>query len=380
MSNIKYMRPPISLLSYIETFNSSKEVSAEEIFVTDLRKILESDAFNNFNGKFPVPIGVNSKLEPLIINLENANNLFMAGTLGHGTDLIIHSMICSILLTYLPADVRLLLFDKKQELAIYERIPHLIAPIATQTNQIVICLKWALNEMKRRAKIKEKIIKGSFELQLTKNEYSNPHIIIVISEISDLIVDRRDEIETILIDLVNNSHELGIHMIMTTQRQPTRFLNEKLKDKFTDRISFKSLSTSASNLVIDSPDAVNLRIAEGHYLNCENSSYERFFTPLVDHEDIEKITSHIRKESKDNYNIQLTKLMSMVKNAPPKIPEDLYEKACSFVLNTRKVSNSMIQRHFKIGYNLAARIVEKMEENGIISTTDSTGKHKVLKS
>jgi len=395
----------------IEIPNSKRE----DVYLGDL--IEEESLFSNKDG-LTLALGKNISGEKKFTDLEKMPHLLIAGTTGSGKSVGINSMIISLLLKFTPSECKLILIDPKMlELSIYENIPHLLTPVVTNPNKAVFALKWVVREMENRYKLmsslnvkniksyNDKIIstlssgrKLYREVQtgvdnetrlpiIEKKEIpleKMPLIVVVIDEMADLMMVAGKEVENLVQRLAQMARASGIHLIAATQRPSVDVITGTIKANFPSRISFRVASRFDSRTILNEMGAEQL-LGSGDMLFLENgASLSRLHGGFVSEKEIEAIVNHIKSQSTFENNEDITLEQKNINESPNlnfdnKGTDELYDRAVGIVLEQQKVSTSFIQRYLQIGYNRAARIVEKMEEEGFISEASNSGKRNVLK-
>jgi len=387
----------------------------EDVYLGDL--IEEESLFSNKDG-LTLALGKNISGEKKFTDLEKMPHLLIAGTTGSGKSVGINSMIISLLLKFTPSECKLILIDPKMlELSIYENIPHLLTPVVTNPNKAVFALKWVVREMENRYKLmsslnvkniksyNDKIIstlssgrKLYREVQtgvdnetrlpiIEKKEIpleKMPLIVVVIDEMADLMMVAGKEVENLVQRLAQMARASGIHLIAATQRPSVDVITGTIKANFPSRISFRVASRFDSRTILNEMGAEQL-LGSGDMLFLENgASLSRLHGGFVSEKEIEAIVNHIKSQSTFENNEDITLEQKNINESPNlnfdnKGTDELYDRAVGIVLEQQKVSTSFIQRYLQIGYNRAARIVEKMEEEGLISEASNSGKRNVLK-
>jgi len=327
-------------------------------------------------------------------------------------------MIVSLLLRFTPSECKLILIDPKMlELSVYEDIPHLLTPVVTNPNKAVFALKWVVREMENRYKLmsslnvkniasyNQKIFKALSsgrklyrEVQtgidsetrmpiLEKKEIpieKMPLIVVVIDEMADLMMVAGKEVENLVQRLAQMARASGIHLIAATQRPSVDVITGTIKANFPSRISFRVASRFDSRTILNEMGAEQL-LGSGDMLFLENgANLTRLHGGFVSEQEIENIVKHIKSQTTQQEARDITKENEGVKSSmdlglEDKNVDELYQKAVTIVLEQQKVSTSFIQRYLQIGYNRAARIVEKMEDDGYITEANNAGKRNVLK-
>jgi len=351
-------------------------------------------------------------------NLERMPHLLIAGTTGSGKSVGINTMILSILYKFKPNECKLILIDPKMlELSIYEDIPHLLTPVVTDPKKAVFALKWVVREMENRYKLmsslnvknidsyNDKVFKTISsgrklyrEVQTGVDDNSRmpiiekqeillekmPYIVVVIDEMADLMMVAGKEVESLIQRLAQMARASGIHLITATQRPSVDVITGTIKANFPSRISYKVSSKFDSRTILNEMGAEQL-LGSGDMLFLENGGIvKRLHGGYVSENEVDRVVSHIKKQATFDHSKEIS-LSENDLNNPTKDDlissnsDELYSKAVEIIIKQQKVSTSYIQRYLQIGYNRAARIVEKMEEDGIISEANSAGKRHVLK-
>ena len=380
--------------------------------------ISNSDFFKNDNG-LTLALGKNISGEKKFTDLERMPHLLIAGTTGSGKSVGINSMIISLLFRFTPSECKLILIDPKMlELSIYADIPHLLTPVVTNPNKAVFALKWVVKEMENRYRLMSSVnVKNisSFNDKILKTKSSGkklyrevqtgidretrnpiiekkeiplnkmPLIVVVIDEMADLMMVAGKEVENLVQRLAQMARASGIHIIAATQRPSVDVITGTIKANFPSRISFRVASRFDSRTILNEMGAEQL-LGSGDMLFLENgASLNRLHGGFVSESEIELVVNHIKAQTNNEVQQDITiennlddsqKLDLGLEN---KNIDELYEKALQIVLDQQKVSTSFIQRYLQIGYNRAARIVEKMEEDGYITEPSHSGKRSVIK-
>ena len=380
--------------------------------------LIEEDEFEIENDSLTLALGKDISGKSIFANLERMPHLLIAGTTGSGKSVGINTMILSILYKFKPNECKLILIDPKMlELSIYEDIPHLLTPVVTDPKKAVFALKWVVREMENRYKLmsslnvknidsyNDKVLKTISsgrklfrEVQtgidddtrmpiIEKQEIlleKMPFIVVVIDEMADLMMVAGKEVESLVQRLAQMARASGIHLITATQRPSVDVITGTIKANFPSRISYKVSSKFDSRTILNEMGAEQL-LGSGDMLFLENGGIiKRLHGGFVSENEVEKVVNYIKQQATFDYKkeISLSEEELSVSNSDDLISnnnDDLYGKAVDIVIKQQKVSTSYIQRYLQIGYNRAARIVEKMEEDGIISEANNAGKRHVLK-
>ncbi len=380
--------------------------------------LIEEESFETENDNLTLALGKDISGKSIFANLERMPHLLIAGTTGSGKSVGINTMILSILYKFKPNECKLILIDPKMlELSIYEDIPHLLTPVVTDPKKAVFALKWVVREMENRYKLmsslnvknidsyNDKVLRTVSsgrklfrEVQTGIDEDTRmpiiekqeillekmPYIVVVIDEMADLMMVAGKEVETLVQRLAQMARASGIHLITATQRPSVDVITGTIKANFPSRISYKVSSKFDSRTILNEMGAEQL-LGSGDMLFLENGGViKRLHGGFVSETEVDKVVTHIKKQATFDYKKEIS-LSEAGLNSPSSEDllssnnDDLYGKAIEIVVKQQKVSTSYIQRYLQIGYNRAARIVEKMEEDGIISEANNAGKRHVLK-
>lgn len=351
------------------------EVPNREISIVCLREILESKEFQNSPSKLTVAIGKNILGKPVISDLKIMPHLLIAGATGSGKTVCLNSLITSILYKATPDEVKFIMIDPKMvELVIYNDIPHLILPVITDIKKAVSSLKWLIKEMDRRYHLfaQEKV--RNIDLYNQQVQEKLPYIVVVVDELADLMLIARNEIENSIIRLTALSRAAGIHLILATQRPSVNVITGIIKANLPCRIAFQVSSKFDSQTILDSKGAEKL-LGRGDLLFIPpgRSHPVRAQGGYVSDEELEAITEFLKSQGKPEYMMEIlqhqqeTQDVSISEKVSSGSEDDeLYTRAVRIVLETRIASISMLQRRLEIGFNRAARLIERMEAEGIV--------------
>lgn len=337
-----------------------------------LREVIESPEFEKHQSLLALALGKTVAGEPLIADLTNMPHLLIAGTTGSGKTVCINSLLTSLLYRATPDEVKFILIDPKMvELAHFNGLPHLIVPVVTDANQAVASLEWAVAEMESRYQL---LAKAGVRNILSYNEKKKepqlpkhlPYIVIIIDELADLMLTASKEIESAIARLAQLSRAIGIHMILATQRPSVDVITGVIKANFPSRISFKVASKVDSRTVLDINGADKL-LGKGDMLFIPPGSSKpiRAQGCLIKDEEIERVVNFIKSQRKPKYQEEIFKSTSIHPSAKSK-RDRLYEEAVDVIMETGQASVSILQRRLGIGYTRAARLIDLMEEDGIV--------------
>ena len=413
----------------IEVPNKSREM----VF---LKEILADDMFRKGKAKLPMAIGKDIEGGPSVVDLAKMPHLLVAGTTGSGKSVAVNAMITSLLYHCSPEDVRMIMVDPKMlELSIYEGIPHLLLPVVTDPKKANLALRWGVEEMERRydllaqmgvrdiAGFNEKVLKQQQKVEADKlraaadaaaealeddiekavnadspeaadarekvvavTQHKLPYIVIVIDEFADLMMCAPKEVETSVARIAQKARAAGIHLILATQRPSVDVITGLIKANFPSRIAFHVTSKIDSRTILDQNGAEALLGAGDMLFSDRGGAPQRLHGCYVDEHEIQRVVEFLKTQARPVYNLDIVKPRDedsegggdLPGGGAPKGDDDMYDKAVYIVTTTRNASISWVQRQLRIGYNRAARIVEEMEKQGVVSSPDHTNKREVL--
>jgi len=356
------------------------EIPNRQRETVSLREILSSEAFKKNNSKLALSLGKDIFGTPVVADLSKMPHLLVAGATGSGKSVAINSMVMSILYKATPTEVKLLMVDPKViELSVYEEIPHLISPVITSPKEAAEALKKMVLEMERRYRVlAERAARNieSYNIQ-AKDEEQLPYIVIVIDELADLMFTAANDVEDSIARLAQMGRASGIHLILATQRPSVDVITGIIKANFPARISFQVSSKVDSRTILDTHGAEQLLGKGDMLLMLPGARTIRVHGALITEEEIKTVTEFIKFQGKPDYtileNIQDSDKIEADERSSDE-RDEMYLKAIEFGESVGEVSISSIQRRFKIGYNRAARIMELMEEDGLVGPPKSAGK------
>jgi S-DNA-T family DNA segregation ATPase FtsK/SpoIIIE len=410
----------------------------EKVF---LKEIIADDLFSKSKAKLPIALGKDIEGGPAVVDLARMPHLLVAGTTGSGKSVAVNAFITSLLYNCSPEDVRMIMVDPKMlELSIYEGVPHLLLPVVTDPKKANLALRWAVDEMERRydllaqagvrdiANYNEKVIKARAKLEADKlrdladaaalalaTDVANataaerdpgdpaqpllpldrpiqpalahrlPYIVVVIDEFADLIMCAPKDVETSVARIAQKARAAGIHLILATQRPSVDVITGLIKANFPSRIAFSVASKIDSRTILDQCGAEALLGAGDMLFSDRGAAPVRLHGCYVDEVEIHKVVEFLKTQGRPVYNLDILKPREEEDGGDVdfgsmggKNEDDLYDKAVYVVTTTRNASISWVQRQLRIGYNRAARIVEEMEKQGVVSGPDHTNKREVL--
>ncbi len=385
-----------------------------------LREILQSAEYEATEGRLALALGKDIAGNPVIADLAKMPHLLVAGTTGSGKSVAINTMILSLLYRLSPEECRFIMVDPKMlELSVYDGIPHLLSPVVTDPAKAVVALKWTVREMEERyrkmselgvrniagfnqkvAEIHAKADKKSRTVQTGFDPDSGqpifeerplelqpfPFIVVVVDELADLMLVAGKDIEAAIQRLAQMARAAGIHLIMATQRPSVDVITGTIKANFPTRISFQVTSKIDSRTILGEQGAEQL-LGQGDMLYMPGAGrITRVHGPFVSDAEVEKVVAHLKAQGEPEYLESVTTearndgLLSLggADSGSGSAEDELYDRAVALVCRERKASTSFVQRHLQIGYNRAARIIERMEAEGVVGPANHVGKREVL--
>ena len=396
----------------IELPNSNRET----VF---LREMLGTEAYDRNGGRLPLILGKDIGGAPVVVDLARMPHLLVAGTTGSGKSVAINTMILSLLFRLSPDRCRFIMVDPKMlELSVYDGVPHLLAPVVTDPKKAVVALKWAVREMENRyrsmsklgvrnidgynARVEEAKGKGElitrrvqtgFDADTGKPVFEDetldlvplPYIVVVVDEMADLMLVAGKDIEWAIQRLAQMARAAGIHIIMATQRPSVDVITGTIKANFPTRISFQVTSKIDSRTILGEQGAEQL-LGQGDMLYMAGGGrITRVHGPFVSDGEVEDVVRFLKAQGQPEYVEAVTEdpeedaaFGAMTGEDGEGSGDALYDQAVALVIRERKCSTSFVQRHLQIGYNRAARLVERMEQEGLVTTANHVGKREVL--
>lgn len=344
-----------------------------------LREILDHPTFREADSPLTVALGLDISGKPIVLDLKKMPHGLIAGATGSGKSVCIHSFLISLLYKATPEEVKLLLIDPKMvELAQYNDIPHLVCPVVTDSKEATATLKWAVEEMERRYETFAKTGVRDIVRYNEKNQdiEKMPYIVIVIDELADLMMVAPADVEESICRIAQKARACGIHLLIATQRPSVDVITGLIKANIPTRIAFSVSSQVDSRTIIDSNGAERL-LGKGDMLFLNNGTAKpiRLQGPYISDQEIEQVVDHVRSQGSPQFlfkSEEIMKKLEIVEN------DELFLDACYFAVEQGAISTSSLQRHFRIGYNRAARLIEIMEEKGIISESKGSKPRDVL--
>ena len=369
------------------------EIPNSEREMVQLKEIIATPIFEKSKSRLTLCLGKDIVGNPVITDLEKMPHLLVAGTTGSGKSVGLNTMICSLIYKSTPEEVKMIMVDPKRiELSTYDGIPHLITPVVTSAKKATNALFWAVKEMERRYELlseaKARNIR-QYNQNISKEKPGDeenppehlPYIVIVIDELADLMMVASRDVEVALTRLAQMARAAGIHLIVATQRPSVDVLTGIIKANFQTRISFKVTSKIDSRTIIDGNGAENL-LGKGDmlFLPPGTSKLVRIHGAYISETEVARITEFLKQQKQPEYDASVTQVLEAASSEENGQEEhdERYDDAVALVTKTRQASISMVQRHLRIGYNRAARIIEMMEKEGIVGPSDGVKAREVL--
>ena len=356
------------------------EVPNENILMVGFREVLESDEFKNFKSSVPMALGKDIAGNVVVADISKMPHLLIAGSTGSGKSVCINTLINSIIYKSKPDEVKLILIDPKVvELASYNGIPHLLIPVVTEPKKAANALNWAVNEMNKRYKMfAESGVKDINSYNL-KHEEKLPKIVIIIDELADLMMISANDVEDYICRLAQMARAAGMHLIVATQRPSVDVITGVIKANIPSRIAFAVSSQTDSRTILDMAGAEKL-LGKGDMLFYPLGANKplRIQGAFISEEESEKVVEYVKSQVEEVvYENDIVEKVSkeIIKESDD---DEFLQEAINFVVESKQASSSMLQRKFKIGFNRAARLVDIMEERGIVGKSEGSKPRKVL--
>ncbi len=388
----------------------------------NLRQIIDSDTFVDSKARLPLALGIDIAGNPTVADLARAPHLLIAGTTGSGKSVSINGMILSLLYALPPERLKMIMIDPKMlELSLYDRIPHLLSPVVTDPRRAIVALKWAVREMEDRYETMMKLevrgildyneridravadgeaiiqrVQTGFDPDTGQPEYEErelplkpmPYIVLIVDELADLMELAKKDIESSLQRLTQMGRAAGIHVITATQRPSVDVITGTIKANIPSRISLYVRTKIDSRTILDEPGAEQLLRVGDMLFSSEGRRPTRVHSAFVSTEEVQSVVQHLRNQGEPEFVDSLTndpvgfigdedQAEMFGSGDEADADGDLYQQAVQVVTNDKRASTSYIQRKLSIGYNRAARLIERMEQEGMVGPPDKTGKREI---
>lgn len=363
----------------------------------NFRELVEAPEFKDSKGELTIILGKTISGKPYCTDLSKMPHLLVGGTTGAGKSVSLNAMLISLLYQYQPSELKLLLVDPKRvEMAVYADLPHLVHPVVTEMEDAKSALEWAIHEMQRRYDtIKRLGVRNvatynqrlADQKDLLPPDFADlepiPYLVIIIDELADLMMTAAREVESSILRLLQLARAAAIHLILATQRPSVDVVTGLLKANLNSRVAFKVISRHDSRTILDQTGAEQL-LGKGDMLfKPPAGALQRLHAPFLSDNEIQAVVNYWKEREKPVYNIDFSKWSPEKQSSSPsgsgEIGDSLYEEAKNFVFEQGKGSISLLQRHFNIGFNRAARLMEQMEKEGIITPADGSKPRTVIR-
>ncbi|TSC96505.1 MAG: DNA segregation ATPase FtsK/SpoIIIE, S-DNA-T family, partial [Candidatus Berkelbacteria bacterium Licking1014_2] len=364
------------------------EVPNKTPALVTLREVLESKEFKNSKSNLTLSLGRDVAGQPIIQDLKNMPHLLIAGATGSGKSICLHSIVIGFLYQNSPADLRLIMIDPKRvEFTFYNDMAHLLAPVITDVDKIVSALKWVIAEMDRRFNLLQKTNHRNIESYNQRpdgEEGKLPYLVIIIDELADLMAQAANEVEGAIVRLAQLARATGIHLILATQRPSVDVITGLIKANITSRIAFAVASGVDSRTILDTSGAEKL-LGKGDMLFLGNDlgKPRRLQGSFLTDKEIQSVVEFIKNERQVQYDSSVVEFYGGQKSGgwsdgAGAADDELYEEARAVVTQSGKASASLLQRRLRIGYARAARLLDIMEEHGVIGPADGARPRDIL--
>jgi S-DNA-T family DNA segregation ATPase FtsK/SpoIIIE len=346
--------------------------------------LVKSAHFKNYKGSLPLILGEDTIGEPVVIDLARTPHLLIAGSTGSGKSVGLNGMLMSLVCRLSPDELKLILIDPKRlEFAAYADIAHLLFPIITHPKKATMALRWVVKEMERRYEaIAASGARNLFdynEQMVTQGTDKLPFIVVVVDELADLMMTAGRECEDLITRITQMARAAGIHLLVATQRPSVDIITGLIKVNFPSRISFRVTSKIDSRTILDCSGADKL-LGRGDmlFLDATTSQLRRVHGAYVSDKEIQAVVAHIKAERAPEY-LSVEALQEGKQEALPGSDDAIYEEVLQFLSTVEEISISLLQRRFRIGYNRSARIIDMLESQGFIMSSDSGKTRKVVR-
>ncbi len=366
------------------------EIPNETSAIVSLHEILSSAIFKNRESSLSLALGKDVSGNPHLASMETMPHLLIAGATGAGKSVMINAMIVSLLYQNSPDDLKLILVDPKRvELSIYNDIPHLLTPVVVDIKKIINALRWCVSEMERRYELLSEYHKRNIASYNKTAEEKLPYIVFIIDEMADLMSSAGKDVEALVVRLAQMSRAVGIHLVLATQRPSVDVITGLIKANMPSRIAFAVASQIDSRTILDVSGAEKL-LGRGDmlYLGADLGKPRRLQAPFVSEEEVKNVVQKLKEQAAPEYVEEVTQKRSYSEGLGvpvygdffqgAEVDDDLYEQAREIVVKYQKASASMLQRYLRVGYARAARLIDLLEERGVIGAGDGAKPREVL--
>lgn len=361
------------------------EVPNQKVALVRLREVLESKEFSNSASNLSMALGRNVAGSPTICELDKLPHLLISGATGSGKSICLNSIILSLLYQNSPDDLRLVLVDpKKVEMTSYEGVPHLLTPVITEVDKTVNALRWTVSEMEKRFSLFSECKKRDiYSYNSSAGQERLPFIVVIIDELADLMAVASKEVEATIVRLSQMARATGIHLILATQRPSVNVITGLIKANITARIAFAVASQIDSRTIIDVSGAERL-LGNGDmlYVSPDLGKPRRIQGAFVTERDIQGVCKYLREKGEPEYDETIVqkqqKLAANGVMVDGDVDDELYEEAKETVISSGKASASLLQRRLRVGYARAARLLDILEQNGVVGPADGAKPREIL--
>ncbi|HQP92092.1 MAG TPA: DNA translocase FtsK, partial [Candidatus Omnitrophota bacterium] len=343
------------------------EVPNMQTTMVYLKEVLACDEFKNADSKLTLALGKDTAGKPIVSDLGDMPHMLIAGTTGSGKTVCVNGIILSMLFNATPNDVKFLMVDPKMvELAPYNGLPHMLCPVVTDPKKVATALAWVTNEMDERYQLLAKEGCRNIEAYNQKKQ-KLPYIVVIIDELADLMMIARDQVESAIARLAQLSRAVGIHLVLATQRPSVDVITGVIKANFPARISFKVASKVDSRTVLDMNGAEKL-LGRGDLLFLEPGQPKplRAQSSYVKDSEIENVLAFIKKQAEPIYDETILKQQEQAQLGPSIEKDELFDTASRLIIETGQASVSILQRRLRLGYTRAARLIDMMQDEGLV--------------
>lgn len=359
------------------------EIPNKKAAIVRLKNILTSETFKGRRSKLSVVLGLDVSGHPQIADITRMPHLLIAGSTGSGKSVSINALLLSLLYQNSPNELKLILVDPKRvELSLYNDLPHLLAPVIVEPEKTVSALKWAIIEMERRYQLLQSAGKRNIvDFNAIKGKEGMPYIVIVIDELADIMAVASKEVEGLICRLAQMARAVGIHLVLATQRPSVDVITGLIKANIVTRIAFSVASQVDSRTILDQSGAEKL-LGNGDMLftSAEFSKPKRIQGTFISEKEVKSVTDFVKSNGSPEYNKEvLEQKLGGVKGGDFDVPDDdLFLDAVDCVIRSNKASSSLLQRRLRIGYARAARLLDLLEERGVVGPADGSRPRDVL--